>query len=76
MAWEELDAFSYTYDVKELQDRLKSIYYSVNSIKSEVLSLKNKPSTTILNKILENISHIEELAASPSIQFSSDTHEK
>lgn len=67
MAWEELDAFSFTYEIKELQDRLKAVFYSVNSIKSELNGLKNKQSTAVLNKIIDNLSLIESIATSPNI---------
>jgi len=42
LAWEELNVFSYAYDVKKLQDKLKSIFYLVHSIKSDINSLNKK----------------------------------
>lgn len=61
MAWEELGAFSHSHEVKNLQDKLKSVFYSIHSLKADVSLLKDKPSRNRIESILNQISEIEEL---------------
>lgn len=57
LAWEELDVFSYAYEVKNLQGRLKSISISVKDIKLQLKSFGLENS--IVEEILKGLSDIE-----------------
>jgi integrase len=67
LAWDELDVFSYTYEVKELQDRLKAVSYSISSIKSNLYQLINNPSKHELEQLIKELTLIEKTATEPNI---------
>ena len=63
LAWEELDAFSYTYEVKELQDRLKSVFYITNELKGDLNTLSKKQlNNSTVEKLNLKLNEIQELA--------------
>ena len=66
IAWDELGAFSYTYEIKELQDKLKMIFYTTNALKAEVEKEKSKSnqSKVILEKIAIKLTELEDIAIS------------
>jgi len=63
-AWEELDVFSHTNEVKALQDRLKSIFYTTHSLKSDIQAFSKRDisekAEILLNK---QLLEIEELSS-------------
>lgn len=63
LAWEELDAFSYTYEVKELQDRLKNVFYITNELKGDLNTLSRKQlNKSTVEKLNLKLNEIQELA--------------
>jgi len=62
LAWDELGAFSYAYDIKYLHDKLQSIFYSLNTLKSDILCKNPKESNNTLNKISMKIDEIASMA--------------
>ena len=64
LAWEELDAFAHSYEVKELQDRLKSIFYLTNELKGDVQNVAGKQiSNVTIEKLNAKLNQIEDLVA-------------
>ncbi len=64
LAWDELDAFSYTHEVKELQERLKSIFYIVHSIKNDIQGLSKSDISAKVEALLnKQLLEIEELTS-------------
>ena len=64
LAWEELDVFAYTCEVKALQDKLKSIYYIVHSIKSTFSQVDTKKLNLMKDDLMQQLIEIEELSSS------------
>jgi len=64
LAWEELDAFAHSYEVKELQDRLKSVFYLTNELKGDVQNVSGKHlSNVTMEKLNAKLNQIEDLVA-------------
>lgn len=65
LAWEELDAFAHTHEVQTLQGRLKSIFYIVHSIKSDINGFSkrsiNQKTKLLINGYLSEIEGISSL---------------
>ena len=57
LAWDELDVFSYAYEVSNLQDRLKSISISVKDIKLHINSIGLD--NDVVDQIFVGLSDIE-----------------
>lgn len=64
LAWDELDAFSFTNEMKTLQEKLKSIFFITNSLKVDIKGLPqgniSKKAELLLNK---QLLEIEELSS-------------
>jgi hypothetical protein len=64
LAWEELDAFAHSYEVKELQDRMKSIFFLTNELKGDIQSVSGRQlSNVTVEKLNSKLNQIEELVA-------------
>ncbi|MUK37864.1 tyrosine-type recombinase/integrase [Aliivibrio fischeri] len=65
LAWEELDVFSYAYDVSNLQDKLKSISRLVSDIQGDLHgsnSLSKLQMKVMLDSVLNEIENIADLS--------------
>ena len=64
LAWDELDAFSHSYEVKELQDRMKSIFFLANELKGDIQYASGKHLNSLTVESLNSkLSQIEDLIA-------------
>ncbi|WP_271912022.1 tyrosine-type recombinase/integrase [Vreelandella alkaliphila] len=64
LAWDELDAFTHSYEVKELQDRMKSVFFLANELKGDVQSISGKQlSYVTVEKLNAKLNQIEDLVA-------------
>jgi len=58
-AWEKLGVFADIYEIKELQDKLNAVAYSVHSMKADLILLKEKPSRKLVDKIMQQVAELE-----------------
>lgn len=64
LAWEELDAFAHSYEVKELQDRMKSIFFLTNELKGDIQSVSGRQlSKKSVEKLNVKLNQIEDLVS-------------
>ncbi|MCX7553724.1 site-specific integrase [Marinicella sp. S1101] len=64
LAWDELDSFSYTYEVKELQEKLKAIFYLTHEIKSNIINQSTREISKSSKELLINkLNEIEDCAS-------------
>ncbi|NVE90727.1 site-specific integrase [Vreelandella titanicae] len=62
LAWDELDAFTHSYEVKELQDRMKSVFFLTNELKGDVqIVAGRKLSSLTVEQLYAKLKQIEDL---------------
>lgn len=70
LAWDELNAFAYTYEVKELQDRLRGVFYLTNELKGDLDGAsKKKLNNAAVQTLNAKLNQIEELVTNFSTQY-------
>lgn len=63
LAWDELDAFSSIYDLKMLQDRMRSICFKINELRAEMHHLQKYPKCKLIQELEGKLSEIYEMAS-------------
>ncbi|MDP4532856.1 site-specific integrase [Marinobacter salarius] len=63
LAWDELDAFSSIYDLKELQDSMRSICFKINEFRAEIHHLRKYPKCKLIEEFERKLFEIYEIAS-------------
>lgn len=63
LAWDELDAFSSIYDVKMLQDSMRSICFKINEFRAEMRLSREHTKYKLIEEFENKLSEIYEIAS-------------